>query len=171
MLKKYSATKPVFVDTYEAYSKTVFVGNNNVVVPYISVGLMPHNPIINKQSVVDYSYYVFTSVRSMNFTARKGKLTVDFNVIADKEYIAEYIMAGGYKSDNCAEVKIDCEGLIFYIAESAKIGQFGDFMPIDTSNFKQNMDTDTVESFFLIDNLPQEIKEVLGSNIYCLTWW
>ncbi|MEO6838496.1 MAG: hypothetical protein ABI185_08895 [Ginsengibacter sp.] len=171
-MTKYYATNPDFVDTYEAYSKTVFIGNNNVAIPYVNVGLMPDNPINGKQSVVDYSYYFITRVQSMIFATRKGKMTFDFNGTTDKNYITEYIMAGGYKIDNGAEVTIRCEGLIFYLPDTAKINDpFHPFIPIDTPNFKQNMITEEVDSFFSIDNLPQEVKEVLGNNIYSLTWW
>lgn len=172
MLLKYAAIKPSFINTSEAYSKTIFVGNNNVAIPYISAGLMPHNPITNKQSVVDYSYYVFMDVHSMNFSAMKGKLTINFNAKIDSNSITEYIMAGGYKSDNGAEVKIVCRDFVFYLLDNARISDPSHpYLPLDTPNFRQNLDTNEVDAFFLFENLPKDIKEILGKNFYNLIWW
>lgn len=171
-LSKFKVVNTNFINTSEAYSKIIFVGNGNVAIPYINIGLMQRNPINKKQSVVDYSYYVFIGVQSMNFSAMKGKLTIDFDVDLATNSITEYIMAGGFNSDNGAEVKIICNDLIFYLPDGAGINDpFHPYLPFDTPNFKQNIDTKYVEAFFLTQNLPEEIKEILGGNIFSLIWW
>ena len=170
MLKKYDATSPDFVNTSEAFSKIIFIGNNNVAIPYINIDLMDSNPITGKQSVVDYSYYVFLRVRSMLFEARNGKLAFDFNFSQVENFILEYIMVGGYQNACEAEVKIECEKLLFYVSDTAKFGQFGDFMPVDTPDYKMNMIAEKVDNFFLVSNLPEDIKVILGENIYSLNF-
>ncbi len=172
MLRKLNAVNPGFVDTYEAYSKKIFIGSNNVVIPYVNIGLMPSNPINHKQSVVDFSYYVFIDVGSMNFSAKKGKLTVNFNENIDVNGTTEYIMAGGYESGNSAEIKIVCKDILFFLLDEARINDtFHPYLPLDTPNFKQNIDTKEVDDFFSLKNLPTEIREILGENLYSLIWW
>lgn len=171
MMTKFNVTNLHFVDTYEAYSKTLFFGGNNVAIPYINIGLMPRNPINFRQSVIDYSYYILIGVKTMIFSASKGELTIDFNVTSTDDHLIEYISVGGYKSGNGAEVEISCKSLIFYLPDRAEINDPREpFLPVDTPNFKQNLLTDEVESFFLKDNLPQEVKEELGTIIYTFIW-
>src|ERR1700743_1331649 len=112
MIVKYSADKPEFIDTAEAYSKSIFVGNNNIAIPYINLGLTPGNPINVKQSVVDYSYYVITGVQTMFFNGSKDKLALDFKPAA-QDSITEYIIIGGYISNGGAEVTLKCQGRLF----------------------------------------------------------
>lgn len=170
MLKKYTADD--FVNTSEAYSDKIFIGSNNIAIPYINVGLMPDNPITKKQSVIEFSYYVLTGLKSMKFQAKRGKLDLDFNFTITETVIKEYVMVGGYKNDNEAELEIECTGLLFFLPPYSKSSEFPNlFVPVDTPNFKCNMNTDQVESFFSYEKLPKEIKEVLGPDIYSLKWY
>lgn len=171
MIKIYNTTKNSFVNTYEAYSRPIYIGNNNVVIPYINIDLMPHNPITVKQSVIDYSYYVFNEVSSMFFNANKGKMKIDFTITSKGEEVTEYIMAGGFDSSNVAEITILCKELIFCLPEESKFSDTRNpFIPFDTPKYKQNLDIDLVNTFFSRENLPKEIINFLGANPYCLLW-
>lgn len=160
-----------FVNTSEAYSQMMFFGNNNIVIPYVNINLMPDNPINNKQSFVDYSYYVLTGVKSMEYGSAKGKLLIRFDLLIEDAFlITEYIGIGNYKSIG-AEVKIECRDMIYYILESSKISTSPDaFIPYNTPAFKQTLSTDVVERFFSSQNIPDEIKAVLGNSISSLVW-
>lgn len=161
----YNADNPDFVNTSEAYSKHIFVGDEIIVVPYVNLGLMPRNPINAKQSVVDFSYYVIKGVRSMSFSGSKGKLLLHSDGSTEAALITEYIMCGR------EEVTIRCKERWFYLpATSAIRDPFVPFVPRDTPNFKRNMDPGKVEAFFLFDNLPGTIKDLLGNDSYSLSW-
>jgi hypothetical protein len=168
---RYNATKPAFVNTSEAYSKDLFCGNNNIVIPYINLDLMPGNPVTNtEQSVLDYGYYVLEGVQSAFFDCAEGRFNMDFNLPLDEDFIIEYVGHGGYKSSNSSEVKIVCKDLALYVPENAKLSQFPDlFVPEDTPNFKRNMDTGAVEAFFLLQNFPEAIREILGPKTIILS--
>jgi hypothetical protein len=160
-----------FVNTSEAYSQIAFFGNNSIAIPYINIGLMPDNPITHRQSFVDYSYYILNGVKSMEYGSAKGKLLFGFNLLIDEEpLIIEYIGLGNYKSVD-AEVKVDCQALHYYTFGTSKISMLpDDFIPYETLNFKQTLNTDEVEKFFSFQNIPNEIKTILGNNINSIVW-
>jgi len=168
MIKYVSAE---FIDTAEAYSQITFFGNNNIAIPYINITIMPDNPITHKVSFVDYSYYVLTGVRSMEYGSAKGKLIFSFGSSPkDVPPLIEYIMIGDYQSVG-AEVKIECQGIDYYMFDNSKISSRpDDFIPYETPNFKQTMNTEEIENFFSFQNIPSEIKVILGNNISSLIW-
>lgn len=167
IMKKY--INPAFVDVYEVYSEKIFICNNNIAIPYINIGLMPENPITHEQSVVDFSYCVFTGITSIEINSNNGNLQFDFKEKEEnKSFIEEYLSFGGYKSDYGAEMKIVCESMLYFLPDTATIKRpIPPFVPIDTPNFKMNMDCKKIEAFFTLTNLPQEIKSILGKDIIC----
>lgn len=171
-MKIYNTIKDDFVDTCEAYSKCVFLGSNNLVIPYLNIGLMPSNPINGKQSVVDFSYYVFRGVESTFFNASKGHLTIQFDVPRNASFITEYVIVGGYQNENGAEVKIVCEEKLFFLPATSLINDsFHLFSPVDTHRFNRNMEIERTDAFFLKQNLPFELKEILGNDLCSIMLW
>lgn len=166
MLREYPNAD--FVNTSEAYSSQLFIGNNhNIVIPYVAIDLMPSNPIMAKRTIIDYSYYVCIGVMSICFYGKEGDLFYDLNISTDKTRITEYIMLGGYKNDKSFEVEIKCEKTILCVPDYAKMGSYPcPFVPVDTPNFPRNMPIEEVDSFFDLLNLPQELKQVLGQDIH-----
>ena len=160
-----------FVDTCEAYSQITFFGNNNIAIPYININIMPDNPITHEQSFVDYSYYVLTGVKSMEYGSLKGKLNFNLGLsIEDVQTKLEYVTIGDYQSVG-AEVKIECENMNYYMFADSKISTRPDaFIPYETPNFKQTMNTEEIENFFSFKNIPNEIKMILGDNISSVIW-
>ena len=159
-----------FADTYEAYSNKIFIGINHIAIPYINICLMPGNPITEKQCEIDYSYYIFRDVQAIEYRAKTGQLNFDFSEIKDDNNITEYVIIGGYKNIG-AEVKIKFKESIFYALDNAKFCKFPDmFMPTDTPDYNQNLNTEDVKNFFLLKNLPKEIKEILGADIGSFIW-
>lgn len=160
-----------FVNTSEAYSQITFFGNNNIAIPYINMGLMPDNPITHKQSFVDYSYYILTRVNSMEYGSTKGKLIFSFDLLMKKASpITEYIGIGNYISVD-SEVKIECQDMHYFTFDNSKIStRPDDFIPYETPNFKQTLNTEEIERFFSFQNIPDEIKAILGDNISSVVW-
>ena len=171
MLTVYEAAHPEFVNTSEAYSKSIFIGKENVVVPYINIGLMPANPINGRQSIVDYSYYVLLGVRMMDFGfSERRLLSISLLTGTNQDLLTEYISIGGYSPTQGAEVKIQCVGLRYYISNNATFRTPLDFfMPLDTPLGKRNLASEDVELFFTTDNLPTELKQVLGDCFWTMT--
>lgn len=170
-MQQYVVTNLDFVNTSEAYSNTLFIGNGNVLIPYISQGLMPDNPINGKQTVIDFSYYMLEGVSTMSF----GALWTTFTItVSDNpgSLLEEYIMFG---IDDGAEVKILCSGLRLFIPDSSIIRSCHQpFVPYDIGSpypqYRQNIDRARAVSFFEGHDLPEEIKGILGSPIQKLTW-
>jgi hypothetical protein len=133
---------------------------------------MPGNLINEKQSVVDYSYYVLLGVHNMSFNGYKDKLALDLIQTLHQELITEYIIIGKYISTGGAEVTIKCKERKFYLPADAKLNEpINPFLPKDTPNFKRNMEKERVEAFFSYENLPDEIRALLGRENYTLTWY
>jgi hypothetical protein len=168
-MNKYTSAE--FVDTYEAYSQITFFGNNNIAIPYINIGLMPNNPITHKQSFVDFSYYILAGVKSMEFGSAKGKLFFSFNLLVeDMPLVTEHITIGNYESVG-AGVKVECRDMFYYTFDNSRISiRPDDFIPYETPNFKRTLDTEEIERFFSFQNIPDEIKAVLGDNISSMVW-
>ena len=161
-----------FVDTSEAYSDKLFIGNNhNLTIPYIAIDLMSQNPITGKRAIINYSYYLFTGVKSVQFKGDKNCMLIEFYSSQHQAQIAEeHIMVGGYRSYG-GEVVVDCNETFLFVPDYAKFGDYPcPFVPKDTPNFPRNMSTEEVESFFSISTLPDEVKGILGEKIYSISW-
>jgi hypothetical protein len=161
-----------YVNTSDAYSDIIFFGTNNIAIPYINIGLMPDNPITQKQSVIDYSYYVLTGLKSLKFQGTAGNLDIAFSVLNGKNVIKEYLMVGGLNGNIGAEIEIECENRFFYLTNYSTKRDYPDlFVPLDTPNYRCNMNLERVKYFFSLSELPKEICEILGENIFILKWY
>jgi hypothetical protein len=172
-LKKYKASSPGFVNTSEAYSKIAFWGNRNLLIPYIKVGLMPYNPITSQQQVADYSYYLLEEVQTLLFNTDPGaSLMFRYTLPAQGALIVDYIGVGDYPGSIGNEMRVECKELWFYLPSTAKIEKPFPipFRPFDIPGYKKNMEDMDIENFFLLENLPPELKELLGEDIYSLVW-
>ena len=170
-MQQYVVTHLEFVDNYESYSNTMFIGNGNVVVPYISLGLMPDNPINKKQTVIDFSYYVLEGVSVMSFGASRAKFSITVSNNADA-LLEEYISFG---EEDGAEVKVLCSGLKLFVPDGSVIrSSFEPFVPFDRGspylNYRQNIDTAVATAFFDGRDLPEDLKQLLGSPCQLLSW-
>lgn len=170
-MQQYVVKKYDFVNTSEAYSNTMFIGNWNVVIPYISQGLMPDNPINGKQSVIDFSYYVLEGVSVMSFGASRAKFSITVSNNSDS-LLEEYI---GFGLEDGAEIKVLCSGLKLFVPDSSIIrSSFEPFVPIDTgsafSNYRQNINAADATAFFDGHKLPDELKELVGLPFQVLSW-
>lgn len=171
MMKKYKASESDFIDTSEAYSQLMFIGNNKVVVPYINIGLMPDNPISGNQCVVDFAYYLLDNVQGLVF----GASQIGFSLILAEEkgeQILEHVsFGGGYGISNGAEVAVKCSDLYFFLPDDSGLSSpHKPFVPRNTPTFKSNLDPDKVDLFFKLENLPAELRQMLGDDVHVLTW-
>jgi len=161
MYKRYN--KPTFVNTAEAYSDIAFFGRNSLLIPYINIDLMPGNPIVEKQSSVDFSYYLFVNVNSIFI----GSLNQEISLIYSKQKkssLINYIGFGGFRNTEGTELKIECEDSVFLIPLTSKISK-APFTPLNTPNFKCNKEKQPVETFFSED-IPSELRDYIGEEFY-----
>lgn len=132
---------------------------------------MPDNPINGKQSVIDFSYYVLEGVSVMSFGASRAKFSITVSNSLDS-LLEEYI---GFGLKDGAEVKVLCSGLKLFVPDTGIIrSSFEPFVPIDTgssfANYRQNMDTGVATAFFEGRELPDGLKQLLGSPFQVLSW-
>ena len=169
ILKEYKDVGSRSINTSEAYSKVFFIGLGCAVVPYINVCLMPENPINRIHSFAEYSYFVFGDIGSIVFNAEET-LNIEFDNVNKISSFEEYISLDGSQNSNGAEVKILCNGMSLFLSSNTRISlQANSFIPIDTPNYNRNMNIHEVEKFFSKENLPQEIKSVLGLNFQMIS--
>jgi hypothetical protein len=165
---KYRIVNPDFVNTSEAYSKLLYIGNNNLVVPYVNIGILPANPINGNDSVVEYSYYIIYKTGYIIVNTPKDEILMQFHTKekANENVIIEYIVVGGYMTNNSTELKISCKSIELFIPEGSTVEKSSNpFIAEDNGYLKQNMRTEDVNNFFSFERLPVEILEILGDNI------
>ena len=159
---KYS--NPDFINTSEAYSGEILVGDGNIVIPYININLLPGNPINGIHSFIDYGYYIFTKIGALELGSESTIINVSANKISDN-LLTEHICVGGYGKSKGGELKILCKEHIFLTLEHSTMKN-SYFIPVDTPNFKSNMDASEVASFFANKYVPIEIKDLWGNEYY-----
>jgi hypothetical protein len=158
-----------FINTSEAYSKLIFLGNNNVVIPYINLNLLKNNDINQNNCFVDFSYCALINVATMEYESNNGKLNL--NITEDQQQgIVDYFMIGNIDSIN-SEVKIQFREFHYYLNESSRFSNNqDDFIPYPTPNFNQTISAEKVLDFFLVEKLPAEVRAIVGKNVISLLW-
>lgn len=158
------------INTSEAYSRFFFVGDKNVVVPYININLLPNNPINEESVFIEYSYYVFKDVRFAQFFGSEN-IHFDFINSKDKDGVIQevYIGLDGIGRSNGAEIKICCyEHSLFIPIESRISNVSTSFIPRDTPVFNMNMNVAEVQRFFSKKKIPDALNSYLGERFYSI---
>jgi hypothetical protein len=155
-----------YVDTSDAYSKQLLLGNGNIVVPYINIELLTDNPVQSANSNIDYSYCVFIEVSKLIINSRKGGIIqMRYEQNLNMPEITEFIYFGGYEGQNSAEIEIHCRMFSYYLPEKFQVKTAQDFfIPRTTPMFRQNMIDVEVERFLNFDTKPIELIDLLGSQ-------
>ena len=161
---------PDYVNTSEAYSMRLFIGRNNIVVPYVNIDLLEGNGILNDRQFISFSYYILVDVKSVIMRASQSVLNLDFSDCKVKSNNVEHIQIGGYKSKG-SEASVQCYEFLICIPAYAQYSlEPLAFVPLDTPRIKRNMPAKDIDLFFSLNGMDTEIKtEFLGDNAVALT--
>lgn len=128
------------IDSSESYFKKIIINEEILVIAYINLGISNH--MLNetqKNLHIDRSYLICTDI---------DYLKVNNNIIINKNNESSHFYLGGYDLDNkISEIEIKSNNLMLKILSDTIISDYY-WTPIDTPNFKKNIDDDKLLLFF-----------------------
>lgn len=160
------------INTSEAYNKEIYFIDGNLIIPYINLEIFDINLVatkLKKYDKLDFSYLIFKDVKEMlwkyEFTneINYGKLVFD-NFSNENDYLIDYVETTNVFTELYGfdfEIKYKEQYLYFSEDVGIKNGPLSFWIPIDTPNFRQNLNEEKVRSFFTKDNIPKEVLELV----------
>jgi hypothetical protein len=148
------------IHSFDAYYKNVIFYNNNLLIPYINLGVSNH-PLNETSSLqfLDYSYMVFENIKSLSvYICNRRYNITKFNSFQN---YPKYNFGGEYLDYNSSifnDLEIYCEKAFLFKLETTKIS---DEMWVFNPDLKYiNIDMEYAKCFFDFAYLPEGIKEV-----------
>jgi hypothetical protein len=160
------------VNTSESYNKNVFICENNLIIPYINLEVFNikfAHPQIKRYDKLDFSYLIFKDIEEISWNyvisdeEKQGQLI--FNNVPNNEHLTEYVEATNIFTEYYGynfEIKFKKQYLFFSEEIKVKNGGLNFWFPIETPNFRKNMDDEKVQSFFCKENVPKDVLELVG---------
>jgi len=147
------------IDSFEALYKRVIFKNNNLVIPYINLGVRKHpiNDFDNQLKFIDYSYLVFLNVSFLSvYICNKTYTVIDAKTTTQPTFYfgGDYL---DYDSFIFNDLQICCEKAYLQTLEFSKLSNEM-WMPLDTKTVKMNMDKKLVREFFDHKYITAEIE-------------
>ncbi len=148
------------IHSFDAYYKNVIFYNNNLLIPYINLGISNH-PLNETSSLqfLDYSYMVFENVKALSvYICNKRYSVNEFNSFRN---YPKYNFGGEYLDYNASifnDLEIFSEKAFLVKLETTKIS---DKMWVFNPKLKYlNIDLEYAKGFFDFVYLPESIKEL-----------
>jgi hypothetical protein len=149
------------IHSFDARYKNVIFRNNNIVIPYINLGVSNH-PLHKSEkgmAFLDFSYMVFKDVSYLSVYINKERYFV-----TSLEKREEIFYFGGDYMDSSDfifnDMQICCKEAYLETVEITQLS-LAMWMPFPTPNFPQNMNGNTVEDFFNHKFMPMDIKHLV----------
>lgn len=147
------------IHSFDARYKNVIFRNNNLIVPYINLGVSNH-PLNkeNKLKFLDYSYMVFIDVYYLKVYLKKPYLVID-----QGKPTVKYSFGGDYLDYDIMiynDMEISCSEAYLQTLEFTNISDEM-WMPFNTKEFPMNMNETIVEAFFNNSFMPKNIHELI----------
>lgn len=162
------------INTFESYNKEIYFFDKNVIIPYITLQIFDNNLTSNKfkkYDKLDFSYLIFMDVKEIIWKY-EGKDKVNhekfiFNPSSDdNNYLIDHIEATGIFAECYGyDFEIKFKKQYLYFSEDVGIisGPLSYWIPVDTPNFKRNMNEQQVQSFFTKNSIPTDVLRLVGA--------
>ncbi|WP_128331140.1 hypothetical protein [Apibacter sp. HY039] len=153
-MKKYKIENEP-VDTLEAYFGTILKNKENLIIPYINLGVSEHE--FNKEKYLmylDYSYIVALGIKALRFNS---------DISSDQESM----YFGGEsigKTKDIFDIEIIAKDIFLFVNNDFKLSKFF-WIPKDILNEKSNMDSIKVDEFVNNVNLSYDLKRLMGGDM------
>ncbi|MGE8525287.1 hypothetical protein [Chryseobacterium rhizosphaerae] len=161
------------VNTSEAYNKEIFFHDNNMIIPYINLEIFDSKLTqikMEKCDKLDFSYLIIKGVKNVSWNyeykreIKDGELVLD-NFSNINDYLLDYVTGANlFTGHSGCEFKIRFKEqyLFFFHEVGVKNGPLNFWIPIDTPNFRKNMDEKDVQFFFTKDSIPIDALNLVG---------
>lgn len=143
------------VVTFESYFKGYILKDNNVLMPYINIGVSEHALNVSKNLLhLDYSFVVCIDVALMKYN---GKIIYDEILGKFGSYQIVYLGGTDLEIGANVEYQVICRKAFLQITEKTKSSnEF--WVPTNTTNF--NMNQKEVRDFFSLKDLPENLHKL-----------
>jgi hypothetical protein len=149
------------IHSFDAAYKSVVLRNNNLVIPYINLGVSNH-PLYKSEKglqFIDYAYMVFRDVFYLSvYIGRR------YNVIGTKKGEETLYFGGKYlESDSCIfnDLEICCREVYLQTLDFTQLSS-AIWIPFPTPKFSTNMQAKMVENFFSGKLMPESVKNLIA---------
>ena len=149
------------IHSFDAFYSHVVLRNNNLVIPYINLGisLHPANPT-SELMFFNFAYMVFTEVSYLDiFLERRRYKVLD----RGKKMNVSYHFGGTYLDYEEAifnDMEICSEEAYLQIVPTSQLSKEM-WMPSPRPGFERNIDIEEMNSFFNVEYFPANIKELV----------
>lgn len=153
------------LNTEESYFRKVILRNNNLIIPYINLAVSNHP--LNERDKPKYINYSYLVAIDLSYLSGWVKNEYDYNgkhyvVINQSENEKLYTLGGENLDEESlfSEIRLACKMIFLQVLN---ISELSDHMwiPIDTPNFKKNMNSGFTEDFFNGLYMPSNIKNLI----------
>ncbi len=163
--------QPILRDSLDSYNKHIFIYRNHLIIPYINLQIIEPNTIADfkEYDFLDFSFIILKDVSY--FTCDSLSFGMNQLFFGDKKENSriDYFTANKLnKKIGSSEIKVEFVEEYLYFDRDVKIGNKMQNMwiPIETPNFKQNIETEIVNDFFDKKNIPTEVLALVGAKDY-----
>ena len=148
------------IHSFDAKYKNVIFRNNNLIVPYLNLGVSNHPLHIEKRGMtyIDFSYMVFEGISFLRVFITKPYIVIELkNQVNHLYFGGDYL---DYESKIYNDMEIGCSDASLHILEVTKFSKKM-WTLSDTQDFKRNTDSKFVMDFFDHKFIPEKIRQLV----------
>lgn len=146
------------IDTSDAYFGKLLFRNNAILIPYINMGISNH--ILNKENHLQYIDYCYFIAVDLKFLKINNDIII--NKLPTKIDPLYSINLGGWdmlENQNVYDIEVQSDEKFIQLIDNSKISKEM-WVPIETPNFRKNMNKDKVELFINNKELPINLLQL-----------
>lgn len=150
------------IDTSDAYFGKIIFFKNNILIPYINMGISNHELNRTEQlKHINYSYFV-----AIDFHFLKINNNVIYNNLKNEYNSLESIHLGGWdmlENQDVFDIEIQTNKMFIQLINNSEISE-KIWIPLKGTRFPMNLDECTVNNFINNTNLPENLLSTFLYN-------
>lgn len=148
------------IHSFDAYYKNVILRNNNLVIPYINLGISRHAINSSEEMLfLNFAYMVFVDINYLDVYVNNKRSQVINRLIS----LELYHFGGNYLDYNESvfnDIGISCNKVFLQTLDNTQLSNQM-WIPIVLPNFKMNLEMEKVDDFFNMKYLPRNIRDLI----------
>tara|TARA_R110002033_G_scaffold170937_2_gene214865 strand:- start:997 stop:1584 length:588 start_codon:yes stop_codon:yes gene_type:complete len=158
------------INTSESYCERCYFNGNSLLIPYIKLEIISKDVIGNSEDKlnIEFSYLILDGIKELNWIGENengnrivGGITLSGNQV--KAELKDWFAF--FRENDGLEIKAIFEKLMLFIPSDSRIGTEW-WIPWETPNFPQNINTEKVKEFFGLKTVPKELTEKIAIESY-----
>ncbi|KAA5533744.1 hypothetical protein F0919_14525 [Taibaiella lutea] len=149
------------IHTFESYFGKTILSNKCLIMPYVNLGISDHelNPS-SKMKYIDYCYVI-----ALDFLFLKKNSDILLNNLNQEYDSTKSIYLGGNDligDQGIFDIEFQSKKSFTQVVEGYQLSS-EQWLPVQTPNFKANMNPERIESFVQNKHLPNNIDEIINT--------